>query len=230
MLKEAGALIRRQGLAQRPVMVLAREGWHPGVLGIVAAKLTEAYNRPVALVSLTDGLGRGSARSIEGFHLFRGLNACRSLLNKFGGHQAAAGFEVRADQMAALQDRLEAAFQEQLGPEPPRPTLKVDAPAGLPELNSRFFQYLNHLRPFGPGNPEPVFVLSQVQCLKSWVVAERHLKVSLSQGGAMLDAIAFDMARHHPLAGVLDVALSTRLGHYQGRPTPELRLLDWGKP
>ena len=230
MLKEAGALIRRQGLAQRAVMVLAREGWHPGVLGIVAARLSEEYYRPVAMVSLNNGLGRGSARSIEGFHLFRGLSACRDLLHKYGGHRAAAGFELPADNLASLQDQLEQAFQEQLGPEPPQPILKVDAQPGMPDLNAKFFEYLHHLRPFGPGNPEPVFVLTNVECLNSRVVADRHLKVSLVQAGAVLEAIAFDMARHHPLAGLLDVALSAGLSHFQGRTTPEFRLLDWGRP
>lgn len=230
MLQEAGALMRRTGLEKRPVMVLAREGWHPGVLGIVAARLAEQYHRPVALVSLNNGVGRGSARSIEGFHLFRGLQACRLVLNKYGGHQAAAGFEVAAANLEALQEGLEQAFQEQLGPQPPRPSLKVDALAALPELNRDFLEYLHQLRPFGPGNPAPVIVCSGVECLSSRVVGARHLRVQLAQGGRVLEAIAFDMASHHPLSGILDVALSTMFSHFQGRITPEFRLLDWGRP
>ncbi len=230
MLKEAGALIRRQGLQKRPVMVLAREGWHPGVLGIVAARLSEEYYRPVALVSLANGVGRGSARSIEGFHLFRGLHACREVLRRYGGHQAAAGFELAAEQVAALQEGLEQAFQEQLGAEPPRPTLKVDARVNLGDLDHNFFRHLESLRPFGPGNPAPVFTCAGVDCLGSRVVGDRHLKVQLAQSGRVLEAIAFDLARHHPLSGNLEVALSTRLSYYQGRTSPELRLLDWGRP
>ena len=102
VLKQAEAMIRRQRLAARPVLVLAGEGWHPGVIGIVAARLADEYHRPVALVSLENGRGRGSARSIEGFHLFQGLHACRQALHKYGGHAAAAGFELAADQVAAL--------------------------------------------------------------------------------------------------------------------------------
>ncbi len=230
MLQEAGALIRRSGLEKRPVLVLAREGWHPGVLGIVAARLAEEYHRPVAMVSLSNGVGRGSARSIEGFHLFRGLKACGALLRKYGGHQAAAGFEIAAANLGALQEKLEQAFQEQLGPEPPRPSLKVDAQAALPDLNRDFFDCLTQLRPFGPGNPAPVIVCTGVECLSSRVVGARHLRVQLAQAGRVLEAIAFDMASHHPLTGVLDVALSTMFSHYQGRVTPEFRLLDWGRP
>ena len=230
VLKQAEAMIRRRSLAARPVLVLAEEGWHPGVIGIVAARLADEYHRPVAMVSLENGRGRGSARSVEGFHLFKGLHACRQVLHKYGGHAAAAGFELAADQVAALQDLLEQAFQEQVGLEPPRPTLKVDAQVELHDLDRAFNRHLETLRPFGPGNPAPVIVCLGVQCLSSRVVNERHLKVQLAQGGNVLEAIAFDQAAHHPLAGTLDVALGTRLSHYQGRTSLDLRLLDWGRP
>ncbi len=231
MLREAAVLVRREKLNQRPVMVLAKEGWHPGVLGIVAARLAEEHHRPVAMVSLQNGTGRGSARSVEGFHLFKGLQACEAVLKRYGGHAAAAGFEVASDQVAALQEKLEQALHSQLGPEPPRPTLKVDAQVQLAELNREFFGHLERLRPFGPGNPAPVFVCREVECLNSRVVAERHLKVQLcQQNGVPMEAIAFNQATHHPLTGELEVAFSARLSHYQGRSTPELLLLDWGKP
>jgi single-stranded-DNA-specific exonuclease len=223
-------MIRQGGLVSRPVMVMGKEGWHPGVIGIVAARLAEEYYRPVALVSLENGRGRGSARSIEGFHLFQGLHACRQALHKYGGHQAAAGFELAADNLSALQDLMDRAYYEQLGPQAPRPTLKVDAQADLTDLNPEFYRHLDSLRPFGPGNPAPVIIFLGVECLGSRVLKERHLKVRLSQNGHLLEAMAFDMAGAHPLTGPLDVALSTRLSHYQGRKTPDLRLLDWGKP
>ncbi|MEJ2673572.1 MAG: DHHA1 domain-containing protein, partial [Deltaproteobacteria bacterium] len=183
VLKQARTMIRRQGLESRPAWVLGQEGWHPGVIGIVAARLAEEYYRPVALVSLKNGRGRGSARSIEGFHLFQGLQACRQVLHKYGGHRAAAGFEVAADNLGAFQELLEQAFVDQLGEKPLRPTLKVDAQAELGELNGAFYRHLETLRPFGPGNPAPVIVSLEVECLGS-----------------------------------------------RGRTTPDLRLLDWGRP
>jgi single-stranded-DNA-specific exonuclease len=230
VLRQADRLIRRQGLPSRPVIVLAQEGWHPGVLGIAAARLAEEYYRPVALITLKDGIGRGSARSIEGFHLFAGLKDCRGLLRKYGGHAAAAGFELLADQVAPLQEQLARAFEKQLGAAPPPPTLKVDAEVELGELGGDFFRHLERLRPFGPGNPEPIFVCPRVECLDSRVVGRRHLKVQLAQADSLKEAIAFDMAPHHPLSGPLAVAFSTRLSFYQGQATPELRLLDWGRP
>jgi len=230
VLKQARTVIRQQGLGSRPVMVLGKEGWHPGVIGIVAARLAEEFHRPVALVSLENGRGRGSARSIEGFHLFQGLHACRQALHKYGGHRAAAGFEVAADNLSALQDLMDQAFHAQLGPEPPRPTLKVDATAELRDLDSSFYRHLETLRPFGPGNPAPVIVCLEVECLGSKLINGKHLKVQMAQNGKVLEAIAFDMASAHPMSGTLDVALATRISRYQGRTYPDLRLLDWGRP
>jgi len=227
LLRQAVALIKKQGLEARPVLVLAQEGWHPGVLGIVAARLAEELHKPVALVSIQDGLGRGSARSIEDFHLFEGLKACSPWLLKFGGHAAAAGFSLRPENLAALQEALEQAFYAQVGQRPVPPVLKVDATVDFQELDHDFFEHLERLRPFGPGNPEPVFVSSGITCLSSWTVGERHLKVQLAQKGCVREAIAFDAAGSPPLSGRLEVAFSTRISYFQGRLVPELRLLDW---
>ena len=129
-----------------------------------------------------------------------------------------------------LQDLLEQAFGEQMGDKPSRPILKVDASADLRELDPAFYRHLETLRPFGPGNPAPVIACLEAECLRSWVVGGRHLKVQLAQGGDVREAIAFDQAGCHPLSGILDVALGTRVSYYQGRLHPDLRLLDWGRP
>ena len=229
VLSQALRLIRQQGLDQRPVMVLGREGWHPGVLGIAAARLAEEFHRPVALVSLKEGEGKGSARSIEGFHLFQGLASCRRHLVKFGGHEAAAGFTITEANLPALQEALEESFLGQVGEARLRPTLRVDAAVKLFDLDQDFYKHLERLRPFGPGNPEPVFVCETVECLTSRVVGERHLKVQFSQGELVMEAIAFDQASSHPLTGSLEVAFSTGFSSFMGRITPELRLLDWGR-
>jgi single-stranded-DNA-specific exonuclease len=229
VLRQALTLLGAPGMLDRRVWVLAGEGWHPGVLGIVAARLAEEHHRPVALVSLADGRGRGSARSVEGFHLFQGLQACQEVLQRFGGHQFAAGFEVAVGDLELLQEGLEQAFEQQVGPEPLRPTLKVDAQVELGELDGQFYRHLERLRPFGPGNPEPVLACAGVECLTSRVVGERHLKVRLAQNGCLSEAIAFDMASCHPLSGALEVAFSPRFSFFQGRLHPELRLLDWGR-
>jgi single-stranded-DNA-specific exonuclease len=230
VLRQAQGLIRQQGLDRRPVMVLGQEGWHPGVLGIAAARLAEEFHRPVALVSLKEGLGKGSARSVEGYHLFQGLSACRRHLLKFGGHEAAAGFSIPEENLAALQGALEEAFLAQVGEVSLRPRLKVDAAVNLGDLDQDFYEHLKRLRPFGPGNPEPIFACQGVECVNSRVVGDRHLKVALCQGEVILEAIAFDQASCHPLSGPFEVAFSTRFSSFMGHITPEFRLLDWGRP
>jgi single-stranded-DNA-specific exonuclease len=230
VLRQALAMVRQQRLDQRPVMVLGREGWHPGVLGIAAARLAEEFHRPVALVSLQDGRGKGSARSVEGYHLFQGLRACRRHLLKFGGHEAAAGFSLVEENLAALQEALEQTFVDQVGEVPLRPRLKVDAAVNLGDLDQDFYEHLKRLRPFGPGNPEPIFACRGVECVNSRVVGDRHLKVALCQGEVVLEAIAFDQASRHPLTGPFEVAFSTRFSSFMGRVTPEFQLLDWGRP
>jgi len=229
VMRQALDLAQKQDLGARRVWVLAGEGWHPGVLGIVAARLAEKYHRPVALVNLENGRGRGSARSVQGFHLFRGLTACQDILSRFGGHQFAAGFEVAVADLDALQAGLETAFEQQVGPEPLSPALQVDAQVQLEELDALFYQHLERLRPFGPGNPEPVLACAGVECLSSRIVGEKHLKVQLAQNGCLTEAIAFDRAAAHPLGGSLEVAFSPRFSYFQGRLHPELRLLDWGR-
>ena len=152
------------------------------------------------------------------------------MLSRYGGHAAAAGFEVAAARVAALQEKLAQAFQEQVGPEPPRPTLKVDAQVQPGGAEPGIFQPPGAAAALRPGQPSPVFVCRGVECLSSRVVAERHLKVQLHQKNCVMEAIAFDQASQHPLSGEMEVAFSARLSHYKGRSIPELMLLDWGKP
>ncbi|MBW1916537.1 MAG: single-stranded-DNA-specific exonuclease RecJ [Deltaproteobacteria bacterium] len=228
ILQEAETQIQRQGLLKSPALILAGEGWHPGVIGIVAARLAETYFRPVALVGLQDGVGKGSARSIAPFHLYHGLKACQPYLLKFGGHSAAAGFTLLADQLGAFRTAFEKSVIKTLGLQLPRPTLPVDAQVSLEELDDEFFHHLERLRPFGQGNPEPVLACLEVEVLNSWVVGDRHLKLQLA-GPEKIDTIAFDKASYHPLRGSVDLAFSPRLAHFQGRPLKELRIRDFGK-
>ncbi len=227
VLRQALRIIKDQGLHQRPVMVVAGERWHQGVLGIVASRLVEEFYKPVALVSLMGGQGRGSARSIEGFHLFEGLSACRTLFLKYGGHAAAAGFVIPEQNLPALQAGLEEAFFRQMGAEPPLPALEVDAEVALGEMNQEFFAHLELLRPFGPGNPEPVLVARQVRCLHTRLIGERHVKVQLAQEDCVQEAIFFDGVGRPLGEGLLGVAFTPRVGYFQGKLVPELRLLDW---
>ena len=226
ILEAAEAQIRQQGFGNRPALVLAEEGWHSGIIGIVAAKLVERYHRPVALLTQENGLGRGSARSVESFDLFAGLTACREHLVQFGGHTAAAGFTLDLKNLETFREAFEAVVLKILGSDPPLPDLSLDAEVTLGQLDDDFFFHLNRLRPFGQGNPAPVLACLQAQCIDSWVVGAKHLKLKLAQEGRVMTAIAFDRGALHPLRGSFDVAFSPRLNFYQGRPQQELLVLN----
>ena len=229
ILEEAVGQVEGEGLHDRPALVLAGEGWHPGIIGIVAAKLAERYHRPVALLSQVNGMGRGSARSVESFDLYAGLVACGEHLVQFGGHPAAAGFTLDLNKLETFREAFEAVVLESLGSDPPLPDLSLDAEVTLPQLDEEFFFHLNRLRPFGQGNPPPVLACLQAQLIDSWVVGHKHLKLKLAQEGRVMTAIAFNQAALHPLRGSFDVAFSPRLNIYQGRAQPELLVLDLGR-
>lgn len=229
IIRDAEAQILQQGFGNRPALVLVGEDWHPGVIGIVAAKLAERFFRPVALLTLKNGVGRGSARSVEAFDLYKGLTSCQEHLLQFGGHAAAAGFTLAPDRVGDFRQAFEATVLQELGSEPKRPELAVDAVVTLAELDDEFFFHLDRLRPFGQGNPEPVLACLSAQLVDSWVVGEKHLKLKLASEGRIMTAIAFDQASLHPLRGCYDVAFGTRLNFFQGRNQPELRVLDLGK-
>jgi single-stranded-DNA-specific exonuclease len=229
ILAAAELQIHQQGFRDRPALVLAAADWHPGIIGIVAAKLVERFHRPVALLTTENGVGRGSARSVAAFDLFAGLSACREHLIQFGGHTAAAGFSLDLDRLESFREAFENIVLDSLGADPGPPDLTLDAEVNLAQLDDDFFFHLNRLRPFGPGNPPPVLACLQAQLLDSRVVGRKHLKMKLAQDGQVHTAIAFDQASLHPLRGRYDIAFTPQLNFYQGRPQPELLVLDLGR-
>jgi single-stranded-DNA-specific exonuclease len=226
ILAAAEIQIHQQGFHRRSALVLADEDWHPGIIGIVAAKLVERYHRPVALLTKENGFGRGSARSVAAFDLFAGLTACQEHLIRFGGHTAAAGFTLDLDRLENFREAFESVVTASLGQDPEPPDLSLDAEVSLSQLDEDFFFHLNRLRPFGPGNPAPTLACLQAQIVDSRVVGQKHLKFKMAQDGKTLTAIAFDQAKIHPLRGMYDVAFTPQFNFYQGRSQPELLILD----
>jgi single-stranded-DNA-specific exonuclease len=229
ILAAAEIQIHQQGFRDRPALVLAGEDWHPGIIGIVASKLVDRYHRPVALLAGANGLGRGSARSVADFDLFAGLGACRDHLLQFGGHTAAAGFTLDLERLEGFREAFENVVLAALGQDPEPPDLTLDAEVNLAQLDDDFFFHLNRLRPFGPGNPPPVLACLEAQLVDSRIVGKKHLKLKLAQNGRVHKAIAFDQAGLHPLRGNYDIAFTPQMNFYQGRPQPELLILDLGR-
>lgn len=208
-------------------IVLGGEGWHPGVIGIVASRLVERYHRPTVLVALDGASGKGSARSIRGFHLYQGLLACAEHLTAFGGHEMAAGMSLEADQLETFAAALEAHARSALPDDELLPKLTHDGVVLLEEINLDIMKQLEGLAPFGMGNPEPTLVVESVRAMRVQELKGGHLRFTACQGAFSHPAIAFGMLeRREELAGEVDLLVSPQINRYQGRETVQLRVRD----
>ena len=206
-------------------LVIAREGWHAGVIGIVASRLVQRYHRPVAVVSLDGENGRGSCRSIDGFSVLDGLNACADLLKQFGGHDMAAGLEVETKNIAALKERFNAFATEALKDVDLSPVLEIDHAVELAEVDVALIDGLRRTGPFGQDNPEPIWAVMNVNVADSRILKEKHLKLTLTDGKNRIDAIGFNMAEKLP-SGSIDAAFSLHENTWNGRTSLQLNLKD----
>lgn len=166
---------------QTHAVVVAGENWHRGVIGLAASKITEKLNRPSIVISLEDGIGHGSARSIGNYHLLNGLESCGDLMEQFGGHAAAAGLKIKAEKINELRERLNQHAMQNLRDEDFIPELKIDAVVTTNSLNLNLIEDLKKLEPFGAGNPKPVFVTKDLYLVDApFVMKEKHLKLRLA--------------------------------------------------
>ena len=180
-------------------LVVEGDGWHPGVVGLVASRLVERFHRPTVVLSRVDGRLKGSARSVQGLNLVEALSACRDLLARFGGHAAAAGLELRPDLavdpegVTAFRERFEAVVRDLLSAEDLVPVLTADAEVGLDDLGLEAVRDLSVLEPFGVCNPRPLFVARDVRVLDVRPVGAEgtHLRFRVQQGRAAFDAMAW---------------------------------------
>ncbi|HEU5209997.1 MAG TPA: single-stranded-DNA-specific exonuclease RecJ [Longimicrobiales bacterium] len=211
-------------------VVLAAEGWHPGVIGIVASRVVEQVHRPAVLIALDGETGRGSARSIPGFDLYAGIHCCGALLERYGGHRQAAGLEVRREQVTALRTALNEHARSVLRPDDLVPLLHYDLEITLDEATHELHRLLRHAGPHGLGNPAPVFVARGVDAgARMRVVGDGHVKLRLRQNGATFDAIGFRQAarvQQLDLRAPLDIAFQLHEDVWNGSERLQLRLLD----
>ena len=214
-----------------PVIVLAGEGWHQGVIGIVASRLAEKYACPAFMISLDGDKGKGSCRSFGGFNLFGALEHCAPLLDSYGGHELAAGFSIRRDNIPAFRAALCQLVEEFAGHQPMESSLDVDCE--IPHcslLSTQDVESLSLLEPFGSGNPKPVFLLRSVCVLSHTDVGGgRHLKLKLRRDGVAMDAIFF--SANTAACGIengqrLDIAFTLQINQFRGNRTVQLQLCD----
>ena len=212
-------------------LVVAGEGWHRGVIGIVASRLVDRFHRPALVISVESGAGHGSGRSIEKFHLLDALTACADVFDRFGGHRQAAGFGLPAERIGDLRRRMNEYAPRCLVPSDFVPEIHLDAEISLSDLTPETVQDLERLAPHGYGNPRPVFGCRKVRLQgRPRLLKEKHLKMQVAEGGRVFTALAWRKASWlERLAGpdlAFDVAFSPTQNTFQGETHTELELLD----
>ncbi|MCB1059756.1 MAG: single-stranded-DNA-specific exonuclease RecJ [Calditrichaeota bacterium] len=215
----------------RHSIVLSREGWHSGVIGIVASRLIEKFYRPTVMISVENGMGKGSARSVSNFDIFNALKACSELLEQFGGHKYAAGLTIPAENIPAFKERFEEACKELMTEEDLVRKVKIESEIELDEITPEVVKTLKRFEPFGPHNTRPTFVSRDLGTVyPPRIVGQNHLKLVASQNGTQFEAIGFNLGDH------IDKFMNGRRSYemvyvieeneYQNRKTTQLRIKD----
>jgi single-stranded-DNA-specific exonuclease len=213
------------------IITLAGDGWHHGVIGIVASRLVERFNRPVALIALDGDDGRGSARSIPGFDITAALADSAQLLSRFGGHEQAAGFAIPAEKVAELRDNLNRYALQQLGDHLLKGRLYIDAELEEEEIELKLVSNLDSLQPYGTANSMPLFG-SRAWQIQSWRLVgadQSHLKLKVAKKGRILEPIVFSGARYqHQLekGRLVNLAFRLKSGSFRDKTTLDLEVKD----
>lgn len=206
-------------------IAVAREGWHAGVIGIVASRLVNRYNRPAAVIGLDGERGRGSCRSIEAFNILEGLGDCRDLLIRFGGHAMAAGFEIAQEHLAEFKLRFNEAAARRLAGADLDPALEIDCAVALAETDQALLEGLQRAGPFGQDHPEPVWAVHGVRAEGASILKDKHLRLTLTDGTIRREAIGFNLAAKWP-DGPVDAAFTLQENIWNGRASIQLHLRD----
>ncbi len=217
-------------LDKKRVLVLAKRDWHPGVIGIVASRLMEKFNRPTILLSVQEGIGKGSARSTVNFDVFAAFKQIGHLFLNYGGHRFAAGLTIKEEDIAELDRAINSISQEFLQIDQMVPKLAVDAEVSFDRLDAAFFYSLKQMAPFGPGNMRPVFVSRRLSLYgEGRVVGKNHLKAKFKQNGVVLDAIGYKLGEYVPRlkeSGRYDCAYVLEESVWNGQTTIQMKIKD----
>jgi single-stranded-DNA-specific exonuclease len=217
-------------------IILHQENWHPGVIGIVASRLVEKYYLPTIMLTTVDGVAKGSARSIAGFDIYQALKKVEDKVIQFGGHKYAAGVAIELDKLEEFKLAFNSAVKELLNEELLKPEISIDSEIELSEINPRFQKILKEFAPFGPQNPRPVFLTSNVElAAPPRIVGKNHLRFKVKQNNYVIDAIGFNLGelkdRVAQSANKLDVVYSINESDWygsapNGESFPQLKIKD----
>ena len=233
IVREAMEMVRASGgSTDHGAVVVGKQGWHAGVVGIVASRLVETFHRPAIVIALNEEYGQGSARSIPGFNLHDAIKACSSGLTAFGGHAAAAGLKLPLDHFQAFADAFDLHCKSVLTPEMLQKVITIDAEVPLASLTTKIVDELDLLEPFGIGNPRPVLAASQVRVVgEPRVVGPRknHLQIRFGQGDTITKAVAWNMAERWKTLrsnDVCSIAFVPSINEWNGRRDVQLEIKD----
>lgn len=217
------------GPADARGLVLYHEEWHPGVVGIVAGRISRQYNRPAIVLGREGALAKGSGRGLPGYNLVELLGACRDCLENWGGHPMAVGVSLRQERVGEFRALFEAAIRQRHGEADLEPALEISAYLKDSDLGEELMQQLDRLQPFGQGNPEPTFAALGVRLRQLEVFKDVHFRFTVEDArGRRTSGVAWKMAHHLPPTGEpLDLALQLNWNHFNGRKTLQVELLDW---
>ena len=220
-------------LQQRKTTVLFDPSWHKGVIGIVASRLTETYYRPTILLTQSNGVVSGSARSVKDYDIYEALSACSDLLEQFGGHKFAAGLTLKPENVEAFQKKFEEVVSSSITDEMLVPEIEIDASIALHEITPSFYNIIKQFAPFGPGNMNPVFQTENVSDRGyASIVGANHLKLDLVQKEVKFPAIAFGLAAHYDHVAkknMLTVCYNIREQEWDGKTYLQLQVKDLKK-
>jgi len=215
------------------VIVLSREGWHPGIIGLVASYIKGKYFRPTIIFSRNGEMARGSARSIPEFSIFEALEKCKDLLLSFGGHKMAAGMSILSENIEGLEERMNELARETLSSEDLIPSCFIDAKVNLDELDEKIFEELELLAPYGQENPAPLFLSENVYLLSPPQAVNRGgLKMSVGSrnGGRTFEAIGFGLkgkSKEITNSKHLSIIFTPKINQWNGKKTYQLEIKDW---
>ncbi len=222
-------LSQNRFILKRRSLILSEKSWHEGVLGIVASRLVKRYFRPVGLISIKDGMGKGSARSIPGLDLHKALAAVSDHLEKFGGHAMAAGFTINPDKIESFKTKFEQTVKEMTRAEDFTPKLIIDCELNFDQISATLVNEIESLEPFGSGNREPLFTANAIKVVSEKIVGQNHRRMQLAQSpsGKRFNAIQFNVDPTQPLPSLFDrIAYRIRWNRWNGRQILQIIIED----
>jgi single-stranded-DNA-specific exonuclease len=209
-------------------IVFASAEWHPGVIGIVASKLVDRYGRPTILISLKDGIGKGSGRSVEDINLYQELKRCESLLLSYGGHRYAAGISIREDNIETFSALLSAVIDENKATGDFSARTMIDAQCNLTDITHDLLCGIDQLAPFGSHNPEPLLCVRNVRVASPSIVGNNHLRMRVSNDGVSRNTIWFSNGQFltELSSAVLDIVFTPQINYWNGSADIQLKMKD----